>query len=147
MGSNARWCGNVFASNSRICRINLWSNPGGSPGGDDRSWNWLVHKITVIELRWLDTVFKNSGVQHFEMFKLRIFRIYSADIVFFYIFWYLYFQITLVLVIDSSLLRRHTLLWAYDDILQNGLSSRVVGKEAWWPPILVFLHYFTWTKS
>ena len=26
------------------------------------------------------TVFKNSGVQHFDMFKLRIFRIYSADI-------------------------------------------------------------------
>jgi hypothetical protein len=34
-------------------------------------------------LRWLDTVFKNSGVQHFEMFKLRVFRIYSADIGFF----------------------------------------------------------------
>jgi hypothetical protein len=34
-------------------------------------------------LRWLDTVFKNSGVQHFDMFKLRIFRIYSADIGFF----------------------------------------------------------------
>jgi hypothetical protein len=35
-------------------------------------------------LKWLDTVFKNSGVQHFDMFKLRIFRIYSADIVFLY---------------------------------------------------------------
>ena len=35
------------------------------------------------KLRWLDTVFKNSGVQHFDMFKLRIFRIYSADIGFF----------------------------------------------------------------
>ena len=38
------------------------------------------------DLRWLDTVFKNSGVQHFDMFKLRIFRIYSADIGVFYIF-------------------------------------------------------------
>ena len=37
-------------------------------------------------LRWLDTVFKNSGVQHFDMFKLRIFRIYSADIGFFIYF-------------------------------------------------------------
>ena len=26
-GSNVRQCGNVFASNSRLCRINLWSNP------------------------------------------------------------------------------------------------------------------------
>ena len=34
----------------------------------------------VSDLRWLDTVFKNSGVQHFDMFKLRIFRIYSAGI-------------------------------------------------------------------
>ena len=39
-----------------------------------------------IMLRWLDTVFKNSGVQHFDMFKLRIFRIYSADIGFFIYF-------------------------------------------------------------
>jgi hypothetical protein len=36
--------------------------------------------LPLTSLRWLDTVFKNSGVQHFEMFKLRIFRIYSADI-------------------------------------------------------------------
>ena len=42
-------------------------------------WKWA--------LRWLDTVLKNSGVQHFEMFKLRIFsRIYSADIGFFIYF-------------------------------------------------------------
>jgi hypothetical protein len=40
---------------------------------------------SYILLTWLDTVFKNSGVQHFDMFKLRIFRIYSADIVFLYI--------------------------------------------------------------
>ena len=39
-----------------------------------------------VMLRWLDTVFKNSGVQHFDMFKLRIFRIYSADIGFFIYF-------------------------------------------------------------
>jgi hypothetical protein len=48
----------------------------------------LCHKKLnfKIDLRWLDTVFKNSGVQHFDMFKLRIFRIYSADIGFFIYF-------------------------------------------------------------
>ena len=55
-------------------------------------------------LRWLDTVFKNSGVQHSDMFKLRIFRIYSADIRVFTSFLYIYFQIILELVRDSSLL-------------------------------------------
>ena len=31
-------------------------------------------------LRWLDTVFKNSIVHHFDTFKQRIFMIYSRDI-------------------------------------------------------------------
>ena len=51
---------------------------------------WMMYDILFnfvsIHLRWLDTVFKNSGVQHFDMFKLRIFRIYSADIGFFIYF-------------------------------------------------------------
>ena len=39
-----------------------------------------VKSFLCDSLRWLDTVFKNSGVQQFDRFKLRIFRIYSADI-------------------------------------------------------------------
>ena len=39
-----------------------------------------IHSIFFKNLRWLDTYFKNSGVEHFDMFKLNIVRIYSADI-------------------------------------------------------------------
>jgi hypothetical protein len=51
-------------------------------------WDPTVHSRPRLKfkLRWLDTVFKNSGVCHFDMFKLRIFRIYSADIGFFIYF-------------------------------------------------------------
>ena len=42
-----------------------------------------IHKTSI---RWLDTLFKKSGVQHFDMIKQRIFRIYSADIGVLYIF-------------------------------------------------------------
>jgi hypothetical protein len=44
------------------------------------STNFLASTSLSNILRWLDTIFKNSGVQHFDMFKLRIFRIFSADI-------------------------------------------------------------------
>ena len=33
-----------FASNAPLCGAEQGSNARGLPGGDDRAWNWLIHK-------------------------------------------------------------------------------------------------------
>ena len=58
----------------------IWCGGGGGGGALPALVPSCVGRACRPRLRWLDTVFKNSGVQHFDMFKLRIFRIYSADI-------------------------------------------------------------------
>jgi hypothetical protein len=45
-GSNARQSGNVFASNSRLCTINLWSNPRGFARGEG-GWSQLELTLYV----------------------------------------------------------------------------------------------------
>ena len=45
-GSNAQQSGNVFASNSRLCRINLWSNPRGFSRGEG-GWSQLELTLYV----------------------------------------------------------------------------------------------------
>jgi hypothetical protein len=61
----------------------MMNNAYAKSNGDGLLHSILCQCSLFMKYEFIDTVFINSGVQHFDMFKLRIFRIYSADIVVF----------------------------------------------------------------